>query len=458
MSDLLSPLAATSELLASLLRQGRAAQRFVLLEREAGALLSRLREPLDPSLAGDDGLLSETSLDPLFADPLPDSTLAAALASSAETAASASIEQTPAPVKRDRKADTGTTDSESAQVETPGPRKKLPPKYPPVADEATISREASVEQKPAAARKPQGVALGNKIGQRVALLQDKKKPPKARTDPRSDDASAQIADRETKPAGKTKQTARIADKPAMRAKKRASGKKPTEAPPKPVIDRRQAAQIMQQKWRHRGWNSPVKVGAGSAQAPMSGEETRQRPAEQRKTSRLASEQQDSEQRATEKRLEEKLARLRKTDFIAEKRSDSVDTAFLDAPRKSKKARPVSGQAPRQQAPIDRGGAQVETGAFAADPSAAGSGKLVGLRGLAARAAATESTATAAIAQRENRTGQASLQPGDSEAATAQVPTAAAGGAAARTTSASELAELIAGEARRAGINLDQFEP
>ncbi len=219
-----------------------------------------------------------------------------------------------------------------------------------------------------------------------------------------------------------------------------------------AISPQQAGEILEKKWRHQAWKSPIITSGKSAQIGLPSDDENQ----------TGSGQNEIPLRTTEKQLEQKVAQFQDRKFDAGERRESLDAALIGKPQRGKNLTPDTNEAPQQKSLTDLNREQAHAHAFTPAPSTSPKPEgLVGLRGLAARAAANESAAPIA-GSNQGRTAvdqaPASVQGQAPGSAVAQTSSSGPTNNTTRAVSVSELAELIAQEAKRAGINLEQFQP
>ena len=451
MSDVFFPRTPGSDLLTALIHQSQSVRRFGVTEWEAGETLALLSEALDPALYQAGGLLNEQTLEPFFANPLPDAPLAAALKTRSDSELTPPVDESPFSPKQKKDSGDEILNNTSAQAGTKTQRQKPHKNKQWASNHTEIEHTESAEQQ-SAHRQRHSSRITQTIQQKVTVLQESKKRIDSSIEQQQANAVTQFADKERKAGAKSRNSGKPDALPVWQAQLKAERKNAGGSIQSQAINPRQAADILEKKWKHQAWHSPINTGGKSAHTGLPRDDNNQ----------ARSGHGEMSLRVTEKRLEQKIAQLMDKKFGAGERTESLGTAVVGKPRREKNLTPDTNEAPQHKPLTDLDSEQANAHAFTPAPSNSTKPEaLVGLRGLAARVAANESAAPVAGAN-QGRTAveQAPVSAQDQAPGSAVSQTSAREPTinTARALSVAELAELIAQEAKRAGINLEQFEP
>jgi hypothetical protein len=450
MSDVFVQLLGRPGLLRALINQSQAVRHIGVTEWETGEVLSLVGEALVPALYQAGGLLNEHTLEAFFAEPLPDVLLAAACKSQTDTELSPPKTERPLlPKQRTHNGEEILNYSAPAKVKT---RRQKPQKKEQRESKPTEMEHAVATGQKSGNNQEHLSRITQTVQQKVTVLQESKKRADSRSEQQQFSAVTPFADKARRAGKKSRSPGQVHASPASQAQLKAEPKNPAVSIDSQAINCRQAANILEKKWMHQAWNSPINTSGNSAQIGLLRDDKNQ----------TRSRHSESPLRVTEKRLEQKIAQLLDKKSDAGERREPLGTALVCKPQRENYLTPDTNEAPQQKTLTDLGSEQANAHAFTPAPSTSTKPeRLVGLRGLAARAATNEYAAPAA-ASNQGRTAvdQAPVS------AQGQAPVSAVSQTSAReptinTTramSVSELAELIAQEAKRAGINLEQFQP
>lgn len=498
-----------SDLLTSLIRQSQSLKRFTGEEQEATVRLSRLCGDLDPRLYQRGGLLDEQTLAPFFAEPLPDAPLAAALktpvrGAAAQSAAEATQSPSRSPAgslsaaRAGRKTLTPATDTAAKRGDAQPHDDTAPRAQQPMVGSLVASTSNQSVDGP----------LAETIHKNIHVLQETRcHPQEAETRPPKPAEPALESKRATRDSEKNRARAAIQtlNKQPIRevnARQGAAG----EGKPK-AISRQQAAQTLENKWKHSAWHSPLQRGKGSViQPPKETDKTdltvpatpqseslatmtkkhneREAPITSAPTLKpkgvIEKHHRDSQASSPpvghqpgpavtiEKKLDAQVSRILRPSPEHNTRAQNAmpatqTDAGLPAHRQTMDATDALTAKKTAHFPNEQG----DTRAFVSAKAdvATQPERLVGLRGLAARATDNNTAMSASdLTQQSATVPQAVASPmrdqtTASAASPAPVSSSTQGPASHRQgVSVSELTELITQEAKRAGIDLEQFQP
>lgn len=450
MSDMFSPLPLKSDLLTALINQSQPVRHFTVAEKEAGETHSHLSEALDPALYQAGGLLNEQTLEPFFANPLPDAPLAAAIKTQPNPELTPSIAEPPFSPKKKKDSGEGFLNNTLVQAKTkvqrqkPQTKKQLEPKRAETEQTAATEHQSSANQ-------IHSSKTTQTIQRKVRGLEEARQGVDSGFEQQQANAVAQFADRERKAGAKARNIGKPDAVSVRQVQQKTERKSSGGSIEKKAINRHQAVEILEKKWKSQAWNSPLKTSGKSAHDGLLPDEENQ----------LRSCQSEMPLLDTEVQIEQKVAQILDQRSDAGERKKSLDTSVMGRSQHEKKLTPDTNRALRQASLTDVDSEQVDTGAFTPAPSTPTKPEgLVGLRGLAARAARNKTIASApGLAQSSTLDDHAeATAQGQPPGSTVSQSSERNQTNSTRALSVSELAELIAQEAKRAGINLEQFQP
>ncbi|WP_075185952.1 hypothetical protein [Teredinibacter haidensis] len=443
------PPAYPPDLLKVLVHQSQPLREFAEADRVAAEKLSRLDGALAPALYQSGGLLDEQTLDIFFASPLPDAPLAATLKTQANAAGLNPSVETPKSTRQKKIHAAKISDRETVQTNEKHPYQKADVKKTPVSKQVEAEPVASTEAQ-SAGDKPQNEDIAHRLYQKVTVLQQANRSTDATPKPRPNQTFGKtICDKKTSAKNSTKAQIKrkrdTADIESNQSKKTRDIK--ILKSEKYFIDRRKAEKLLADKWGQMAWNSVIKTDGRSASSEQifdSENKNRSNPT-------------ITEQSTAETKLEKKLAQILDKKNSSGEQINSSELLLTANPSKTKKLT-SSGHDAHQKKALPVANAE-PSNAHDYKPGEIVSVKaegLVGLRGLAARAEESEAVAPASGLARNGSAHRS--QPAQASHAIGGLPTTPEQGGGGKALQIAELAETLAEEARRAGINLEQFQP